>query len=46
MILADLFTKQLQGQLFSYLRDTIMGYIPMYEILEYLFSNEGACWKT
>ena len=33
-MLADLFTKPLQGQLFHYLRDLITAYIPMQEILE------------
>ena len=33
-MLADFFTKPLKGEMFFYLRDIIMGYISMLEILE------------
>ena len=45
LMLADFFTKHLQGQLFSKFRDVLMGYTPLSSLRKH-FVNQGACWKS
>ena len=43
IMLADFFTKPLQGQLFKKFRDVIMGYVPTSSLKYPGFLNQGAC---
>ena len=46
IMLADFFTKHLQGQLFKRFRDVIMGYAPISSLRSFIFLNQGACWNS
>ena len=42
-MLADFFTKPLQGAMFKKFRDVIMGYKPIWELKETKIEDQGAC---
>ena len=44
-VLANFFTKPLQGQLFKKFRDVIMGYRSISDLIVKSFWNQGACWN-
>jgi len=42
IMLADFFTKPLQGQLFNFFRDVLMGYAPLSSLRTKNIVNQGA----
>ena len=46
IMLADFFTKPLQGQLFKRFRDVVMEYAPLSSLKSFIFLNQGACWNS
>ena len=45
-MMADFYTKPLQGSLFRKFRDVIMGYKPLSSLKKKEIINQGACWNV